>query len=102
MWGLPNDGIRGAVYLPAAILHGVELAANRPREARPRCEDELSRGARRGGTDGGFRVGDWWERVVDFGEVPRLDDLAQIIFGCERAGALDVLANEAGVGTPAP
>jgi hypothetical protein len=64
---MPNDGIHGAVYLPDAVLHGVDLAANRPREARPTCEDELSRGgpARRE-VDGGFRAGDRWERVVDF------------------------------------
>ena len=56
---MPNEPTHGAVYLPDAVLRGIELAANRPREARPTCEDELSRLARRGGTDGGFRVGHW-------------------------------------------
>jgi hypothetical protein len=65
---MPNDGTHGAVYLPDAACHGVEFAADRPREARPGCKDELSRGdpARREGVEGGFRTGDRWERVVDF------------------------------------
>ena len=64
---MPNGGSPGAVYLPDAVLHGVELAANRPREVRQAWEDELSRGgpARRE-VDGGFRAGDRWERVLDF------------------------------------
>ena len=66
--GMPEHGTREAVYLPDAACHGVELAADRPREARPSCKDELSRAgpAQREGVEGGFRTGDRWERVVDF------------------------------------
>lgn len=70
---MPEHGTREAVYLPDAACHGVELAADRPREARPSCKDELSRGGptQREGVEGGFRTGDRWGRVVDFVEGAR-------------------------------
>jgi hypothetical protein len=67
VWGMPNDGIDGAVDLPDAVLHGVELAANHAREVRPSREDELSRAvsSQREEVEGCFRTGDPWERAIE-------------------------------------
>lgn len=68
VWGMPDDGIHGAVYLPDAVPHGVELAANHARETGPSRKDELSRGglSQREEVEGSFRTGDPWKRVIDY------------------------------------
>jgi hypothetical protein len=64
---MPDHGIHEADYLPDVACAVVELAADRPREARPACKDELSRGdaAQSEAVEGGFRTGGRWEPVVD-------------------------------------
>jgi hypothetical protein len=68
-----DHGTDEAVYLVDAAHPGVELAADRVRQARPSCNDELSRGrpARRDEVEGGFRTGNSCERVVDYLVVAR-------------------------------
>jgi catechol-2,3-dioxygenase len=64
-----DHGTDEPVYLPDPARRGVELAADRPREARPGSKDGLACGGpvQREGVAGGFRAGDPWERVVDVG-----------------------------------
>jgi hypothetical protein len=66
---MSDDCAQEAVYVPDTACHRVELADDRPREARPCCNDELSRGGRARGDEieGGFWTGDPWEWLVDFG-----------------------------------
>jgi hypothetical protein len=61
-----DHGTHEAVYLPDAARRGVELAADRPREAGPSCKDGLACGGpvQCEEIEGGFRAGDPWERVV--------------------------------------
>jgi hypothetical protein len=63
-----DHATRRAVYLADAACAGVELAADRPREARPECKHELSRRDPAQGeeVEGGFWTGYPWERAVDF------------------------------------
>lgn len=65
---MPDQGTRKAVHLPDAACHGVEVAADRPREVRPSCKAGPSHGgpAWREEVDGGFRIYDPRGRVVDF------------------------------------
>jgi catechol-2,3-dioxygenase len=64
---MSDHGTHEAISLPDADSNGIELAADRPREARPACEDELSRigPAQLEEVEGGVRTHDRWERVVD-------------------------------------
>jgi hypothetical protein len=66
-------GTNETVHLRSAACPGVELAADRPREARPSCLVESSRGDRLEceQVERSFPTVDPWERVVDFVARPR-------------------------------
>jgi hypothetical protein len=64
---MPDDGTQESVYLPDVACQRVEFAADRGRQARPGCDDELSLGGRGWGdeTEVAFGTGAPWERLVD-------------------------------------
>jgi hypothetical protein len=62
-----DHGTREAIYVPDAARHGVGLAADRPPDARPNCEDgrAWSDPAQRDEVEGGLRAAGPWAPAVD-------------------------------------